>query len=114
MLIQIVFSIVLLLAFAMTWKRAWQQVISRSEAFAWSLLWVVAGIVILLPQTATFVANFFGVGRGSDFVLYGSVIVLFLLIFKIFVALDQYERTLTELVRRDALKDLPDIHADRS
>jgi hypothetical protein len=53
------------------------------------------------------------VGRGSDFVIYGSVVLLFVLVFKIFIALDQLEKKLTEMVRRDALRDLPkdDPHA---
>ena len=110
MLIQIVLLIILLVALGLTWKRARQEVISRSEALVWSLVWMAAGGVILLPQTTTLVANFFGVGRGVDFILYGSVVTLFLLVFKLFVTLDQLDRKLTELVRREALKDLIDKH----
>lgn len=113
MLIQIVLIAVLLGALYVTWRRMRQGVINFAEALLWSLLWLGAGIVIALPQTATLVANFFGVGRGSDFVIYGSVVLLFVLVFKIFVALDQLEKKLTEMVRRDALRDLPkdDPHA---
>ncbi len=110
MLIQFVLLLILLVALSVTWKRSRQSVISRSEALVWSLVWIVAGAVILLPQTTTLVANFFGVGRGVDFILYGSVLALFLLVFKLFVALDQLERKLTELVRRDALKGFTDKH----
>jgi len=95
-----------LVALFVTWKRAGQRVISVREAIAWSVLWIGAGIGIALPWTTTLVANFFGVGRGSDFVLYGSVVLLFVLVFKLFVAFEKQERKLTELVRRDALKDL--------
>jgi hypothetical protein len=105
MLIQFVFIAVLVCALTMTWRRATQDVISRREAVAWSVLWFGAAVVILLPQTTTVVANFFGVGRGADFVLYGAVILLFVLVFKLFVAMDSLERKLTDVVRRDALRD---------
>ncbi len=107
MLIQIVLIAVLLGALYVTWRRARQNVITLSEALLWSVLWIAAGVVIALPQTATLVANFFGVGRGSDFVIYASVVTLFVLVFKIFVAMEGLERKLTEMVRRDALRDLP-------
>lgn len=110
MLIQIVLILVLLGALYVTWKRAKQDVITIIEALLWSVLWLGAGVVIALPQTATLVANFFGVGRGSDFVIYGSVVVLFFLVFKIFISLDRMERKITDLVRKDALRDLPEKH----
>ncbi len=110
MLIQFVLVAILLGALLMTWKRAKQNVISFGEAFAWSVLWIGAGVVVLLPQTTTLVANFFGVGRGSDFVLYAAVVTLFVLIFKIFISLDRMERNLTEMVRKEALRDLPEQH----
>ncbi|MFA5185747.1 MAG: DUF2304 domain-containing protein [Patescibacteria group bacterium] len=110
MLIQIVLILVLLGALYVTWKRAKQDVITIIEALLWSVLWIAAGVVVLLPQTATLVANFFGVGRGSDFVVYGSVVTLFVLVFKIFISLDRVERKITDLVRKDALRDLPEKH----
>ena len=104
MLIQIVLIVILAAALAMTWRRVRQRVISVAEGLAWSLVWVGAAVVILQPGVATSVANFFGVGRGSDFVIYGSVVLLFVLVFKIFVSLERMERKLTDLVRNEALK----------
>jgi small membrane protein len=106
MLIQFVLIIALVVALFVTWKRAYQNVISRLEAFMWSVAWIVAAGVIILPQTTTTVANFFGVGRGVDFVLYASVITLFFLMFNIFIKLDRLDRKLTDVVRKDALKDV--------
>ncbi len=106
MLIQILFVAVLVLALFVTWRRAKQRVIPPLEAFAWSLLWIGAVAVVLLPNVTTRIAQFFGVGRGADFVLYGSVIGLFILVFKLFILHEQLERKLTEMVRKDALRDL--------
>lgn len=106
MLVQFVFLLVLFGAFFMTWRRARQQVISLREALSWSVLWIGAAVVVVLPQTASTVAHFFGVGRGADFVVYGSIIALFLLVFRVFIMLEQLERKLTQMVQRDALKDV--------
>jgi small membrane protein len=106
MLIQFVLVFALLVALLVTWRRARQGVISGREAIFWSVLWIVAGVVILAPQTTTSIAHFFGVGRGVDFVLYASVLALFFLVFKIFLAIDRLERKLTDVVQRDALDHL--------
>lgn len=107
MFIQFVLTVVLLITLVVTLKRARQGVISWLEALLWSLLWVVAAVVILLPETTTLVAQLFGVGRGVDAVIYGAITLLFILVFKVFLSLDRMERNLTDIVRKDALKDLP-------
>jgi len=104
--IQFLLVLILLSAVAVAWKRVRERVISAKEALLWTLLWAVAIIVILLPNTTSILANWLGVGRGADLVLYASIVTLFLIVFKIFVSLDALDRKLTELVRRDALRDL--------
>ncbi len=106
--IQILLVGFLLVALRVTWRRRRENAISRREAFAWSVLWLAAATVILLPQTTTEVAQVLGVGRGVDMVLYASIAGLFFLVFRLFVAFDKLERQLTDLVRRDALKDVPE------
>jgi small membrane protein len=104
--IQFLLVLILLSAVAVAWKRVRERVISAKEAVLWTLLWFIAIIIILLPNTTSIVARWLGVGRGADLVLYASIVTLFLIVFKIFVSLDALDRKLTELVRRDALRDL--------
>lgn len=106
MLIQYILVGLMLFALYVTWRRARQNVIRVSEALAWSLLWIVAAIVVLRPNVTTRLAQFFGVGRGVDLVLYASVAILFLLVFKLFIQHEKLERKLTDVVRREALSDL--------
>lgn len=105
--IQILLVGFLLVALRTTWRRQRENAISRREALAWSVLWLAAATVIILPQTTTTVAQWVGVGRGVDMVLYASIVGLFFLVFRLFVAFDKLERQLTDIVRREALKDLP-------
>ena len=111
MLIQAILALILLAALVVTWRRMRQGVISWREAALWSVLWIGAGVVILLPETASIIARLVGVGRGVDLVIYGSVTLLFVLVFKIFLSLDRMERHLTDIVRKDALRDIPEEQA---
>jgi len=106
MLIQFILVATMALALVMTWRRFQQRVIPLIEALSWSVVWIIAAIVVLLPQVATGVAHFVGVGRGADLVLYASVSTLFLLVFKLFIQHEKLERKLTDIVRHDALRDL--------
>jgi len=107
MLIQIVLIVVLGVALLLTWRRARERVIRRREALLWTVLWLGAALVVLWPDVTTRVAEFVGIGRGADLAVYGSVILLFILVFRLHVALDKLERNITKLVRKDSLRDLP-------
>ncbi len=106
MFIQLVIILVLCGAMWMTRRRIKQKAIRPLEGYLWSLVWVVAAVVVLQPDlTVGRLAHALGIGRGADLALYGSIIVLLFLVFHLHVAHDQLERQLTELVRREALRD---------
>lgn len=106
MLIQIILVVAMGTALVITWRRFTQSVIPFIEALGWSVVWIAAAVVTLLPDTATRVARIFGVGRGADFVLYAAVAGLFFLVFTLFIQHEKLERILTELVRREALEEI--------
>ena len=108
MLIQILLVGLMAAALVITWRRVRQRIIHVREAIAWSFVWIVASIIVLLPDITTRIANLFGVGRGVDVVIYASVAILFLLIFRLFLQHEKLERTISDLVRETALKDLKD------
>ena len=97
----------MLAALFVTWRRAWQRVIRPGEAFVWTIVWGGAAITISLPMVSGRLAAVFGVGRGADFIVYSSVALLYLLVFRLFVDHVKVERQLTLIVRREALRDLP-------
>jgi len=104
MIIQFLLSLSILGALAMTWRRQRQQAIRLREAAAWSLLWVGALVVTWWPGVSSRVANLVGIGRGADLVVYASIVILLVLVFRLHVAHEKLERQLTEIVRSDALK----------
>lgn len=100
-------------ALYVTWRRVMQNVIRPAEALGWSVVWVGAALVVLAPNITTRLAGVFGVGRGVDLILYASVPVLFMLVFKLFIQHEKMERKLTDFVRREALKGM-EKHDERS
>jgi len=103
-IIKIVVTLFALFALSRAILRFKKKEISKKEVLWWSLLWLTLIIVALLPGFTTFFANLFGIGRGADVVLYASVIILFYLIFKIYVKIEQVEKNLTKIVRKLTLK----------
>ncbi len=104
--IQFLLTIALVIALVITWRRVRDGVIRPIEAIGWSVIWIAAGVVIVLPDTTSIIAHLVGVGRGVDLILYASVALLFFLIFKIFIKLDRIERQITDVVRKDALAQI--------
>ncbi len=107
MRIQYILLIALAATTVLTWYRASKQAIRPFEAIAWTVVWVGAGIVISLPRITTIFAEKVGIGRGVDLVMYVAVFVLLLLVFHLHLMHDRMEKSITELVRHEALRHLP-------
>lgn len=75
------------------------------ELFGWVAFWLAVAAIIALPQSTGFFAKILGVGRGTDVVIYISIIVIFYLIFKIQVRFEKIERDITKIVRDKAIND---------
>ena len=102
------------LALLITWRRARQNVIRLPEAMAWSIVWIVAAVVVLLPNVTTKIAEIVGVGRGVDLVVYSAVAILFLLVFKLFIQHEKLERKLTDAVRAQAMQSIVESETQNS
>jgi hypothetical protein len=104
MLIQILLLIFIIFVLSRTIFQFRRGVISGKELAFWFILWLAVGVVVILPQTASFLANLLGVGRGADLVIYLSILVLFYIVFRIFIRLDRLDREITKIVRELALQ----------
>jgi hypothetical protein len=89
-------------------QRFRQRKIGTAEFLLWLLLWLGASVVVLFPDSTMVVARSFGIGRGADLVLYVSIIVLFYLIFRMQVHLEEVNREITQIVRAIALREPAD------
>lgn len=75
---------------------------------AWLLLWTAVIVATIVPWTTERLANLIGVGRGVDAIIYISIIILFYGVFRLSVKLENIEYEITQIVRKNALRDKRD------
>lgn len=102
--IQIVLLAFIIFALSRVLLRLREKIISFQIAIFWSILWLGAFAGIVSPQTTTRVAGYFGVGRGVDVIVYISLALLFYLVFRIYVMIEDIRHEITEIIRIVALK----------
>jgi small membrane protein len=104
MLLQQIITILILLAWASTVYTLQKKKINFGEFFLWSMLWLSLLVASLFPKLPTLLSQALGIGRGVDLVIYASIFVLFFLMFKLYVRMEEQERQVTSLVRETAIR----------
>ncbi len=70
-----------------------------------SLMVSTALVFILFPGITNDLAHKLGVGRGADLIFYLSIVIFWFVILKLYTRIRRLEKTLTDVVRKDALTD---------
>jgi len=71
--------------------------------FAWVAMWLGAIVIVWQPSLTDRVAGFLQVGRGTDAVLYLSLLLIFYLLFRAWVAYEKMRREISDLAREMAI-----------
>jgi len=103
-ILQIIALIVALFAVSRAFLRFKDRKISPMALAFWTAIWTGVVIAAFIPQVLTRLSEMFGVQRGVDIVIYGSITLLFYLIFRIYVRLETIDQHLTKVVRGTALR----------
>ena len=111
--IQILGVLFLLFALSRVILRWRSHRLALSELVLW--VFVFGGIltVVLAPSLSARLARLVGIGRGADLVIYGSIVLLFYLVFRIYIQLENIEYKLTTLVREMALAQSTNSDGDK-
>jgi small membrane protein len=69
---------------------------------------MIAGAVvfILWPDLTTEIAQKLNVGRGTDLILYLSILIFWFMILKLYTRIRKLEQMFTNIIRNDALKNV--------
>jgi len=105
LLAQIIFSFFAIFAISRTIIRFKKKEIFLAWFLFWIIFWSAVIVAVLLPWTTTVLAEWVGIGRGVDLVIYLSITCLFYLIFRLFVRIEQIERNITKLVEKNAIRE---------
>lgn len=110
MLIQVILIIIIVLIVVRSYFQAKHNKISWQEFSLWLVIWLVAALIVIYPRLTSVLADFVGVGRGADLVIYISVVMLFYLIFRLLMRIENMEKDITKLVRELSFKNNNDKH----
>lgn len=105
LLFQIVFTLFAAYALAGVMKKKGDAVLGPKGVIFWLGFWVAALIMVWWPESASKLATIFGIGRGTDFIIYVSIALIFLILFRLHVKLESMSRDITAVVRKDAVDE---------
>lgn len=101
---QLLLMVFLIFALSRVLLRFKSSEVSLNGLIFWSFVFGLAILVVIFPKIASTVAQTLGIGRGADAVVYVSITLLFYLVFRLYVYLQDVKYKITELVQKLALK----------
>jgi len=103
-IIQIFGIIFIIFATSRLYLRYKDKSLTASAALVWGVLWVLVSYFLIFPSSSSSLALSLGIGRGADLIVYVSIVVVYYLLFKIYVKIEQMNEDVTKLVRSIALE----------
>lgn len=87
-----------------TLRSGLRGMIRKRIALFWLVVWGGSGVAVVWPQSTAIIARALGIGRGTDLVLYVSVIAMLTGFFYVYGRFRRMDRQMTVLVRRLAIE----------
>ena len=100
---QILFIIFAIFAVSNVLARNKKGILGPKAVIFWIIFWILAVFVVFWPNSSSILAGYFGIGRGTDLVVYISLVLIFYLLFKLNIKLDSLDCDITKVVRKVAL-----------
>ena len=104
--IQIIFLVFLIFALSRVFLRVREGNLTLGAFLFWLSLWILAIFSILNPEFTSHLAKVIGIGRGTDVVIYASIVILFYLIFRTNVMLENIRHEINKLSSLVAIKSI--------
>lgn len=86
-------------------RRLIKKEISVLFFILWLIFWILVAIIDLFPNIIARMANFVGVGRGVDLIIYIAICVLLYVVFRYNLRINKLEKNITDIVRKVALNE---------
>ncbi len=71
----------------------------------WILIFCSATVIILFPGMTSSIAQALNIGRGADVVIYISITLLFYLVFRIYIFIEDIRHDITEIIKKIAIEN---------
>jgi len=109
-IVQILIIVFSLFALSRVFINIKDRNLEKLEIIFWTLFWLAAIFVAIFPASITIIAELLGVERGVDLLIYGVIILLSYMIFRLYAKLENTEKRITKIVRTIAIKNENNIH----
>ena len=103
MYLEVIITVFVLFALSRIFLRFKEGEIETLAFILWLIVWILVAVVAYWPGVTQNVADFLGIDRGIDSVVYFSIVILFYLIYKAFVKIEHLEKDITKVVRDEAI-----------
>jgi len=103
--IHIVITIFVLFAMSRTFLRLREGEINKAQFAFWFVVWSLVAVVGYWPGVTQNLADFLGIDRGIDSVVYVSIVILFYLVYRAYVKLEHLEQDITKVIREEAISE---------
>ncbi len=112
-LLQILIIAFALFALSRTLLRVKDKAVPKTEFLLWVGVWGIVIVLASIPSVMTYLTKPLGIARGVDIIIYGSIILLFYLIFRLYVKTEQTNQEITKIVQRLAQEKVRDEEQKR-
>lgn len=106
MIFQIFLIAFAVIAIVRTWRQYHREHISAHWMQVWFSLWLIVILVAISPITTDKLAQFVGVGRGADLLVYVAILFLLYGVSRIIATQEKQRKELTDLVRKIAIENV--------
>ena len=106
MFLQIIISILVIIALSVIIKRKSQNKLSLGQAATWFLMWLIVLIVFWYPESTSYLASSLGIGRGADLIIYAAIVVMFYMLFRMYLRMDKLSDDITKIVRKVGIDEV--------
>jgi small membrane protein len=103
--IQFIAIIFALFALSRVILRLKDKKLTKTEFIFWFLIWIALIVIAFFPEVVVFFGDLSGFRRGMDLLIFLSVGLLFYLVFRMYVKIDEQDQEITKLVRELAMKE---------
>ncbi len=79
---------------------------SLFKFFATIIIWSTILVISLFPELAYTISRTLGMGTNLNTLIFAGFIVVFAIIYKLLGIIERLERHITEIIRKEALKDI--------
>jgi len=106
MLLQIIITILVIIALSVIVNKKKANKLSLGQAFTWGIMWLIVLIVFWYPESTNYLANTLGIGRGADLIIYAAILVMFYMLFRMYLTIDKLSSDITKVVRKVGIEEV--------